>query len=297
MTVYIDTPLWPAHNTVFSHLISDSSLYELHTFAQLHGIHPRAFDLDHYDVPERLYDPLVSAGAQPVSGSQLVRVLSSSGLRIPARDRGERLAQALRIQWQRVGIASNALRDSLLERWAEPHRSYHTTSHLRHILRALDSITPAPSQALLLAAWFHDAIYTGSSPDDERESAHLAQGELLRLAERSLIEPAAATEVARLVEATATHSPSPRDIGGAMLSDADLAILASPWPAYLRYVDQIRQEHQELDDDTFRQGRLRALNHIAQLNPLFKTEIARTLWQDQARANLRREMTSLTAMM
>ena len=33
MSIYIDPPVWPAHGTVFSHLISDVSLAELHEFA------------------------------------------------------------------------------------------------------------------------------------------------------------------------------------------------------------------------------------------------------------------------
>ena len=34
MTVLIDPPAWPAHGTVFSHLVSDASLEELHAFAR-----------------------------------------------------------------------------------------------------------------------------------------------------------------------------------------------------------------------------------------------------------------------
>ena len=56
--IYIDPPRWPAHNTVFSHLVSDTSLAELHSFAADAGIAFRAFDLDHYDVPARRYRDL-----------------------------------------------------------------------------------------------------------------------------------------------------------------------------------------------------------------------------------------------
>ena len=85
--ILIDPPLWPAHGTVFSHLVSDSSLAELHEFAAAAGVTGRAFDLDHYDVPERIYSELVAAGARPVSGKDLVRALASSGLRVKARHR------------------------------------------------------------------------------------------------------------------------------------------------------------------------------------------------------------------
>lgn len=43
MSIYIDPPTWPAHGTVFSHLISDVSLAELHKFAASAGISERIF--------------------------------------------------------------------------------------------------------------------------------------------------------------------------------------------------------------------------------------------------------------
>ena len=56
MAIYLDPPLWPAHGTHFSHLISDTSLAELHAFATAAGIADRAFDGDHYDVAERRFE-------------------------------------------------------------------------------------------------------------------------------------------------------------------------------------------------------------------------------------------------
>ena len=87
MTVLIDPPRWPAHDTLWSHLVSDSSIDELHEFAGANGIPPRGFDLDHYDVPAARYDALVAAGAVPVDGHELVRRLIGSGLRVTARER------------------------------------------------------------------------------------------------------------------------------------------------------------------------------------------------------------------
>ena len=90
MAVLIDPPRWPAWGTVFSHLVSDSSLAELHTFARAHGVPAAAFDHDHYDVPERMYDDLVAAGAEPVRETELIRRLIASGLRVRAKDRPNR---------------------------------------------------------------------------------------------------------------------------------------------------------------------------------------------------------------
>lgn len=90
MAILVDDPVWPAHGRLWAHLISDHSLEELHTFARANGISPRAFDRDHYDVPEELLPRLIAAGAQRVPGKQLVRRLIASGLRVPARDRTRR---------------------------------------------------------------------------------------------------------------------------------------------------------------------------------------------------------------
>lgn len=87
MTVLLDPPLWPAHDTLWSHLVSDASLDELHDFARRLALPPRSFDLDHYDVPASRYDELVAAGASPVSANELVRRLIRSGLRVTERER------------------------------------------------------------------------------------------------------------------------------------------------------------------------------------------------------------------
>ena len=87
MTVLIDKPIWPAHGTIWGHLVSDESLEELHSFAARCGLPPRSFDLDHYDVPVDRYEELVAAGALPVSYRDLVVRLRRSGLRIRAKDR------------------------------------------------------------------------------------------------------------------------------------------------------------------------------------------------------------------
>ncbi|WP_108251028.1 DUF4031 domain-containing protein [Planctomonas deserti] len=87
MTVLLDRPMWPAHGTLWSHLVSDATLDELHDFAARAGVPRRSFDIDHYDVPQERYDELVAAGALPVSNRELVTRLVRSGLRVRQRDR------------------------------------------------------------------------------------------------------------------------------------------------------------------------------------------------------------------
>ena len=94
MTIWIDPPAWPAHGRLWSHLVSDTSYDELHDFAVAQGIPRRGFEGDHYDVPEERYAALVEAGAAPVDGREVVRILQRSGLRIQKR-KHERVVRAV----------------------------------------------------------------------------------------------------------------------------------------------------------------------------------------------------------
>jgi hypothetical protein len=87
MTVLIDEPIWPAHGTVWAHLVSDESYAELHAFAAAAGIPERGFDHDHYDVPLRRWDEMVALGAEVVTTRDLVQRLERSGLRVKQRDK------------------------------------------------------------------------------------------------------------------------------------------------------------------------------------------------------------------
>ena len=81
VTILIDAAIWPFRNTLWCHLVSDSSLDELHAFAEQLGIPRRAFQGDHYDVPERLRQEALDLGAAAVSGRELILRLRASGLR------------------------------------------------------------------------------------------------------------------------------------------------------------------------------------------------------------------------
>jgi len=129
--------------------------------------------------------------------------------------------------------------EELLDRYAEPHRRYHDLRHLAEVLDAVramaDREVPA---AVLLAAYWHDAVYDPAAGDNEEHSAALADRTLTRLG-----RPAAEVgEVVRLVLLTRTHDPDEGDVAGALLCDADLAILAAPPDRYRSYARDVRQE-------------------------------------------------------
>lgn len=315
MSIYIDPPTWPAHGTVFSHLISDASLAELHEFAAAAGISERAFDRDHYDVPAHLYEDLVRAGAKELSGAQLTRTLIASGLRIPLKERPEKIRPRLLRAWETAFIPRlekapatfqqqvAELGESLLQAWEQPHRAYHHSGHLSQMLTDLDRLyahrtqgsTPLP---LVLAAWFHDAVYEGAPGEDERRSEQLAGASLEPLVTAGLLSEEELQLVRLLVRATATHELpestelpagyNPADIE--FFLDADIAILAAEPARYRRYLRGVRSEYSHFDDEAFRIGRTTFLRSILGRERIFLSERARELWEEPARANLRGEL-------
>lgn len=99
MTIWIDPPAWPAHGRLWSHLISDTSIAELHDFADLAGIPRRGFEGDHYDIPQERYSDVVALGARPAPPSQIVRLLQDSDLRLRKRKGEKGIARILGVSF------------------------------------------------------------------------------------------------------------------------------------------------------------------------------------------------------
>ena len=304
MSIFIDPPVWPAHGTVFSHLISDTSLAELHDFAAKTGISPRAFDADHYDVPAYRYEGLVRAGAREVSGSQLTRILIDSGLRVPLRDRPNKIRPRLMRAWDSLLPGHTALGEDLLERYEQPHRKYHTSVHLSEMLTALKTLYKrhhtATPRAVLLAAWFHDAVYEANPGEDEAASADLARTALTPLASTGSLTNREVTAIAHLIELTASHqladgieeytSGALTRADAAFFLDADLAILAADSPRYTRYVAGVRAEYAHYASDAFTRGRAAILQGFLNRTAIYASDTAHLLWDAPARLNLRTEL-------
>jgi len=93
MTLLVDAARWSAHGRLWAHLVSDSSLAELHAFAARLGLPRRSFEGDHYDVPAERVPEVVAAGAEAVSTRELLVRLRAAGLRTPKR-RGEKVLRS-----------------------------------------------------------------------------------------------------------------------------------------------------------------------------------------------------------
>ena len=81
MAILVDDAIWPWRGRLWAHLVSDTSVEELHAFAGRLGIPERAFQGDHYDVTDELRDCAIAEGARAVSAREIITALRAAGLR------------------------------------------------------------------------------------------------------------------------------------------------------------------------------------------------------------------------
>ncbi|HEY0401496.1 MAG TPA: metal-dependent phosphohydrolase [Blastococcus sp.] len=174
--------------------------------------------------------------------------------------------------------------------WSEPHRRYHDLAHLAAVLGLVGELAANADDpdAVRLAAWYHDIAYEPEHTDNEQVSAGRARSGL-----RGLVPDARVHEVERLVLLTAGHDPAPDDVNGAVLCDADLAVLAGPPDAYAAYASAVRAEYGHLSDEQFTGRRIAVLEHLLALPALYRTPEAARQWAERAAANLTAELTLL----
>lgn len=200
----------------------------------------------------------------------------------------------LRIAWQRH-LGDAALFESLVSRYREPLRRHHGLRHLvwvvRHVHELVEHEPVDDIDAVVVAAFFHDAIYDPTSHDNEAASARFAQHKLSELgwSERRV------EHVTGMIEATAAHriANAEGDTDTAVLLDADLAVLGADPSAYQAYANGIRAEFGHLDDAAWSAGRAGVLDEFLDRDAIYATPTARTRWEARARANLTAELASL----
>lgn len=202
----------------------------------------------------------------------------------------------LTVAWQQWISHDTGRLVGVLARHREPHRRYHTATHVRWVLRHVDSLAatePVTHHAgVVAAAFYHDAIYDPARSDNEHLSAELARRDLGSL---GWVEDRV-VRVAAMIEATAhvgARSPTLPDVDTAVLLDADLAVLGADPAAYSTYVAGVRQEYGHVDDPSWRAGRGAVITQFLARDQIYATPTGRGRWEAHARANLTAELASL----
>ena len=206
-----------------------------------------------------------------------------------------RWAQRFAAVWERCCVALpcevSAIHAALCSRYEEPARRYHTLEHVRHCLRELDAAQPADdiADAIELALWFHDAIYTPGAQDNEQRSADLFRSQASAALSNTLVD-----EVERMIMAT-THRSPPRSRAEAWVVDIDLSSFGLPWQTFLRDSRHVRQELGALDDEQYYPAHGRFLRSLCARHRIFTTDLFNARYEQMARANITRLLDAIAA--
>ena len=186
-------------------------------------------------------------------------------------------------------------RDSLLL-WSEienkhtgRNRYYHNLKHLGTMmdeaLRFKDSIEQL--SVLKLSIFYHDIIYNPLRKDNELRSAERMKSRLGKLGvatetiDRSF-DQILLTKGHQLKESSTSDDE--------YFLDFDLTVLGEDWLVYAEYAKQIRKEYWIFPAKTYKEGRKKALASFLNRESIYLTPAFRKTREEQARANLQREI-------
>jgi len=145
--------------------------------------------------------------------------------------------------------------DSVLKRYEEHHRYYHTTTHLLDVVLQLSKLDNFDDE-LFLAAVYHDAVYDPQANDNEERSAAL----FLVEAKSASLNKLQMDSINRLILDTKKHKPSSEK--SQLLIKADLSILEQPLSKLIEYEHQIFKEFQFVDYKVYQPKRIEILNQL-----------------------------------
>jgi predicted metal-dependent HD superfamily phosphohydrolase len=189
----------------------------------------------------------------------------------------------------------------LLDAYGVSSRAYHNLAHLAHCLAEFDAVRAHVADPVTaeLAIWFHDSVYDPGRSDNELRSAEWARSVLSFLG----ATPGQIAAVQVIVMGTRHTDPpaladapeAPAVADGALVADADLAILGQPQPAFDAYEQAIREEYRQVHDEGFRVARLSILKRLLARPRIYATLPFRARYETAARENLARSIERLSA--
>lgn len=181
--------------------------------------------------------------------------------------------------------------DQLVALYGEPHRKYHTLSHIAHCFREFEAVKHHFRNQLqvMFAIWYHDAIYNVQSLQNEEDSADLAN----TVMEKARLADTFKGAVLRMILAS-KHDKEPHiGWGGLLFLDIDLSILGAEPAIFDVYEKQIPEEYSWVDKDQYEAGRKDFIHGLLAKEYIFHTSIFREKYESQARSNLRRALALL----
>lgn len=178
--------------------------------------------------------------------------------------------------------------------YSTPDRRYHTLVHLFEMVGYLDLVQQSTNPVMILAVFFHDAIYDAKSATNEEDSANLFREfcEDMQCGDEEI-----ASNVINYILATKSHIIPKDDCDPniALFLDIDMAVLGKDEPAYLHYASLIRQEYIFVDRSIYCEKRADILSTFLAARHIFVSILMRKALESKARENLSTEIELLKA--
>jgi len=192
--------------------------------------------------------------------------------------------------WRRCTAADEAAAAAMFAevaaRYREPHRHYHTAAHIEECLTrmdsAVDSYPPRDADAVELAVWFHDVIYTAGAFDNEAKSA----GWFSAMADAAGCTSALYSRVSSIILETAHFAP-PNTADSKLVVDVDLSGLGMEAESFWRDGRNIRKESAGLSDDEYIRGQGKFLSKLLRRKRIYSTPFFYVWCEEPARRNIR----------
>jgi predicted metal-dependent HD superfamily phosphohydrolase len=137
-------------------------------------------------------------------------------------------------------------------RWNEPHRKYHSITHLQDLWGRIDNlseITEKERDLLYLTALFHDIVYDPQRDDNELQSVLLLRKHAPKTVEIQ--------QIADIILDTQHHTP--RSLLARIFCELDMSVVEAPYERLLEWEEGIAFEYAFLTSDEYTRRRVRFL--------------------------------------
>ncbi|NUZ06112.1 HD domain-containing protein [Piscinibacter koreensis] len=176
-----------------------------------------------------------------------------------------------------------AIKADLLDAWAQPHRHCHGMRHLRECLSLWSAWVEHCQRAdeVGLALWFSGAVCSPRSGDNASRNATWAA--------RALAATPTSFERTQRIHDLVLAAGGSRQVlhpDADLIADIALAHLGSPAQRFAARELELRRERPWLGRAAYRLQRVAVLQHLLAEPRIFRTDVAWSLLERQARANL-----------
>ncbi|MEA3291775.1 MAG: hypothetical protein U9Q71_05660 [Pseudomonadota bacterium] len=136
--------------------------------------------------------------------------------------------------------------------------------------------------AVEMALWFHDIVYSPDTEFNELKSAELFE----RMASGNFA-PEFVAAVRKLILAT-EHRQTPDCCDEPYIVDIDLSSFGLSWEEYMRDNRALREEMKPMPDAQYYAGKLKFLQSLLARERIYSTEFFFDRYESRARSNIKR---------